>query len=258
MISKVNPVVVDKVSKNDWFETWFNSPYYHLLYKNRDHKEAERFLDRLIDFLNPTPGSRILDVACGKGRHSFYLNKKGYDVTGFDLSQESILYDKRFENDDLHFYLHDMRETFRSNYFDIVLNLFSSFGYFPKERDNIRCLIANTIALKDSGVFIFDYFNANKIRNFGDNISDKLVEGIKFHIEKYIDGHFIKKKISFYDKERNYNFEEQLLLTDKTELEKFFNIAGLDITHCFGNYKLEPFDENNSERLILFANKKKI
>ncbi len=257
MISKVKPVFVDKKDKNDWFETWFDSPYYHLLYKNRDHHEAELFLDTLINYLKPLPDARILDVACGKGRHSIYLNKKGFDVTGFDLSQDSILYNKQFENKKLNFYLHDMREVFRSNYFDIVLNLFSSFGYFEKERDNIRCLIANATTLKANGFFVFDYFNAKKIRKYGNDTSNKMIEGVKFHIEKYIDGHFVRKKISFRDNECNFNFEEQLILTDKNELEKYFITAGLEITECFGNYKLEPFDEKTSDRLILIAKKKK-
>ena len=189
MISKVRPIVLDKSEKANWFESWFNSPYYHLLYKNRDHNEAEFFLDSLITFLHPSPEASILDVACGKGRHSVYLNKKGFDVTGFDLSSESVLHNKKFENEHLSFYLHDMREVFRSNYFDIVLNLFSSFGYFEKERDNVRCLIANATALKRNGTFVFDYFNAKKIRSKGNYVSDKMVEGICFHIEKYIEGH---------------------------------------------------------------------
>ena len=257
MISKVKPLVVDRGDKNDWFETWFNSPYYHLLYKNRDLNEAILFLDRLINFLQPQKDARILDVACGKGRHSIYLNKKGFDVTGFDLSAESVNYNKQFENEKLTFYLHDMREVFRANYYDIVLNLFSSFGYFEKERDNVRCLIANATSLKPDGNFVFDYFNAKKIVNKGNCISDKLVEGINFHIEKFIEGHFIKKKISFNDSNKNFNFEEQLLLTDKTELEKYFQIAGLEVTHCFGNYMLEPFEEKISDRLILIAKKRK-
>jgi SAM-dependent methyltransferase len=255
MISKVKPVVNDTGDKADWFETWFDSPYYHILYKNRDHKEAELFLDNLINFIKPVPEARILDVACGKGRHSIYLNKKGFDVTGFDLSAESIIYDKQFENDKLNFYLHDMREVFRSNYFDIVLNLFSSFGYFEKERDNQRCFIANTTALKPNGYFVFDYFNAQKIRNIGECTMDKTIDGITFHIEKYIDKSFIRKKITFTDNGKNYKFEEQLLLAGKTELEKYFKLAGLRITNCFGNYKLDEFDENTCDRLILIGRK---
>jgi SAM-dependent methyltransferase len=255
MISKVKPVVFDAPDKSDWFETWFDSPYYHILYKNRDHHEAELFLDALIRFINPLPDARILDVACGKGRHSLYLNKKGFEVTGFDLSDESIQYDKQFENEKLDFYLHDMREIFRSNYFDIVLNLFSSFGYFEKERDNIRCLIANSTALKTNGIFVFDYFNAKKIRAIGNSVSEKTINGIKFHIDKCIEDHFIEKKISFNDQGNNFNFAEQLLLVEKHDLEKYFINAKLEITNCFGNYSLDPFDENNSDRLILIAKK---
>ena len=74
----------------DWFKDWFNSPYYHLLYKNRDDNEARSFMDVLLQKLNMKEGSCILDLACGKGRHSKYLNEKGFDVTGVDLAKESI------------------------------------------------------------------------------------------------------------------------------------------------------------------------
>ena len=256
MISKVKPVVDDSSERTDWFETWFDSPYYHILYKSRDEKEAERFLDKLITHIMPEPGARILDVACGKGRHSIYLNRKGYDVTGFDLSTESILYDKKFENETLTFYLHDMREIFRTNYFDIVLNLFSSFGYFSKERDNVRCLIANAAALKPSGIFVFDYFNANIIRKNGNSIHNKTIDEINFHIEKNIEGNYIRKKIEFSDKGKRFYFQESLLLAGLPELKKYFMMAGLEITGCYGSYALEPFDEISSERLILTARKK--
>ena len=73
-----------------WFKDWFNSPYYHQLYFNRDNKEAAAFIDKLINYLKPLPGSSMLDVACGKGRHSIQLAGKGFDVAGIDLSDDSI------------------------------------------------------------------------------------------------------------------------------------------------------------------------
>lgn len=257
MISKVKPVVIDRYEKPNWFETWFDSPYYHLLYKNRDHHEAELFLDALIDFLKPEPHARILDVACGKGRHSIYLNKKGFDVTGYDLSVESIQHNKEFENETLDFYLHDMREIFRANYFDILLNLFSSFGYFENERDNIRCLVSNAIALKPGGIFVFDYFNVNKVKTKGNYHCVKQIDDVAFEIEKSITGNRIKKKITFSDCGKIFNFEEELLLIDRKGLEKYFTMAELEITGCFGNYRLEPFQEERSDRLILIAKKRK-
>ena len=257
MISKVKPVVDDTGDRNDWFETWFDSPYYHILYKDRNEKEAEHFLDNLIGFIKPASGARILDVACGKGRHSVYLNKKGYDVTGFDLSAESIRYVSRFENERLTFYLHDMREVFRTNYFDLVLNLFSSFGYFSNRRDNIRALTANRIALKPDGSFVFDYINASIVRSRGNSSVVKRVDGIDFHIDKYMDGDFVRKRITFTDNGKNFTFEEQLVLAGRKEMEEHFLEAGLRPVHCFGNYNLEPFDESASERLILIASKQK-
>ena len=79
-----------------WFESWFDSPYYHILYKDRDMKEAEEFIDHLMDRLHLPSGSKILDMGCGKGRHSVYLNRKGYNITGIDLSKENIAYCKQF------------------------------------------------------------------------------------------------------------------------------------------------------------------
>lgn len=256
-VTKAKPVVHETDDKKEWFETWFDSPYYHILYKDRDDKEAELFLDKLITFLSPSTHARILDVACGKGRHSTYLNKKGFDVTGYDLSEESISFDKQFENNHLVFFLHDMREIFRSNYFDIVINLFSSFGYFEKERDNVRCLISHATALKPEGIFVFDYFNCSKIVSSGELESIKTVDGIDFHIQKSILGNRIQKKIAFTDDGTKFYFEEHVNLLNKSDLERYFTSAGLQILHTFGNYKLEKFEENVSERLILIAKKLK-
>jgi 2-polyprenyl-3-methyl-5-hydroxy-6-metoxy-1,4-benzoquinol methylase len=79
-----------------WFKDWFNTPYYHQLYFKRDEKEAAAFIDQLIDYLKPPPGSSMLDVACGKGRHSIQLASKGFDVTGIDLSEDSIAEANRY------------------------------------------------------------------------------------------------------------------------------------------------------------------
>ena len=101
-----------------WYKDWFNSKYYHLLYKNRDHNEAALFLDNISnEFKNKN--AKILDVACGKGRHAKYLNNLGFDVTGIDLSVNSIKYAKEYENQKLKFHQHDMRNIFDENNFDI-------------------------------------------------------------------------------------------------------------------------------------------
>ena len=76
--------------KDVWFKNWFNSPYYHKLYSHRDEAEAEIFINNLVQLLHPPAGAKMLDVACGKGRHSMHLANMHFDVTGIDLSSESI------------------------------------------------------------------------------------------------------------------------------------------------------------------------
>ena len=242
-------------STKEWFESWFDSPYYHVLYKERDEKEAKLFLDNLLDLLKPTSGAKILDVACGKGRHSVYLNQKGFDVTGFDLSPENIEFDQQFENKKLSFFIHDMRDLFRINYYDYVFNLFSSFGYFEKESDNVKTIYANAESLKPGGVLVLDYMNSARVKAcFVPHLSKK-INGIDFQIDKKIEGGNVIKRICFADKGKSYEFSEHLSLLGKADFEKYFAKFKLSITHVFGDYKLNAFDEKNSDRLILVAKK---
>src|SRR5687768_8719546 len=103
-----------------WFESWFDAPYYHIFYQHRNEREVEHFLDNLLGILKPNPASSMLDLGCGRGRHSVYLNEKGFQVTGVDLSEQSFKYCMQIENEMLSFFLHDMRKIFRRNDFDYV------------------------------------------------------------------------------------------------------------------------------------------
>ena len=124
-----------------WFSSWFDTPFYHILYKDRNDKEAHAFMDTLTHYLNFPENGTILDLACGKGRHSLYLNTLGYNVTGVDLSENSINFAKQFENETLRFKVHDMCVPFGEK-FDGVFNLFTSFGYFDDDEDNLNTIKA--------------------------------------------------------------------------------------------------------------------
>ena len=142
---------------NTWYASWFDTPYYHILYKDRDYAEAQLFIDNLNQYLNLADDAKVLDLACGRGRHSIYLNKLGHHVIGADLSQNSINYAKKYENDTLEFVVHDMREPFNEK-FDAILNLFTSFGYFPDEKDNLTTLKAIQASLTDYGLAVLDFY----------------------------------------------------------------------------------------------------
>lgn len=242
-------------TKEEWFERWFDSPYYHVLYQGRDESEARSFLDHLVDFLHPATGAKMLDVACGKGRHSIYLYKKGFDVTGFDLSPENLVCNIRYKKERLAFFQHDMREVFRINYFDYVLNLFSSFGYFKDEGDNAKTIYANATALKPGGFLVLDYMNSSRVKKMLVTEEEKTINGIAFHISKKIENRRVIKKINFNDHDHPYEFYEQLCLFGLADFEKYFSTAQLTIIHVFGDYNLNAFNEDTSERLILIAKK---
>lgn len=239
----------------NWYQSWFDSPYYHILYNERNQDEAKKFLDHLISFCRPLKNCRMLDQACGKGRHARYLNSMGFEVTGIDLSPQSIRYCKKYENENLEFYIQDMRRVFRINYFDFVLNLFTSFGYFDTDHQQQLVIDSAAQSLKKNGLFVVDFMNVVKVIRELDESTVIFKEDIQFNISKKIKDGFIIKQISFNDKDHVYAFTEKVELIYLKDFERYFKQAGLKLVHLSGNYKLEAFDEMESDRLILIAEK---
>lgn len=238
-----------------WFKDWFNSPYYHILYKNRDEKEASAFMDALTKHLALNATHKIWDLACGKGRHSMYLNSKGLDVIGTDLSRNSINEAKKSENEKLEFFIHDMRTPFRINYFTHVFNLFTSIGYFENERDNLKVFQSVFNSLKPGGIFVVDFFNVIDIQECMVPENKTTIEGIDFKLCKSIADKKVIKLIEFSDKGKDHFFEEKVSLLTKSDFEKMGTTAGFKLEKTFGDYQLNPFDEKKSDRLILIFKK---
>jgi SAM-dependent methyltransferase len=237
----------------DWFSSWFDSPYYHILYKNRDFREAQMFVEKLAQFLDFQPQHKILDLACGKGRHAINLNQKGLEVVGADLSPESITYAQQFTNSRLRFYVHDMRQSLPENDFDFVLNLFTSFGYFESADDNLQVIQSITQGLKPQGRLVIDFLNPHKVVQTMLPFESKTVEGINFLITKQLENDFIVKTIEFTDQGKKFEFQERVKAIMPDEFLTYFAQSGLTLRHLFGNYQLENFDLINSDRMILIA-----
>jgi len=238
-----------------WFENWFNSPYYHLLYSHRNEEEADFFIRNICSSLQLPKSSKVWDLACGKGRHSLALFNLGYEVTGTDLSENSIREAKQHQKKGLDFEVHDMRESFRSDYFDAVLNLFTSLGYFSEECDNARVFKNVNEALKPGGTFIVDFFNAGKIlKSFCGSYTEERGP-ITFHISKKINHNCIDKHIEFSVEGKDYFFEEKVSLLRLEDFEKFAADTSLKLSATYGNYQLKPFDAETSDRLILVYKK---
>ncbi|HVM87112.1 MAG TPA: class I SAM-dependent methyltransferase [Puia sp.] len=243
----------------DWFREWFNSPYYHKLYFERDENEAKFFMNNLLRFLNPAVDALMLDVACGRGRHSRILAKKGFDVTGFDLSPDSIRYARQYENDHLHFYKHDMRLPFRINYFDYAFNLFTSFGYFRTKRENNNAIRTISQALKRQGFLVLDYLNTHWAEENLIHKSMKEIDGIRFHLTKWFDETHFYKKILIEDEHlrKPLEFIEKIAKLGVGDFNEMFAYNGMQLRHIFGDYELNTYDTKKSPRLLMIARKLK-
>lgn len=241
--------------KKEWFEEWFDASYYHLLYNRHDEQEARRTMDNLLAVLNLDSGARILDLACGKGRHARYLAECGYDVTGLDISWNSISEARKYENERLAFFQHDMRKLFRTNYFDAVLNMFTSFGYFSKEADHLHTVQNAAKALKPGGLLFIDFLNAHSVRRNLVASEVKEVEGITFHLHRSIEGGFVFKTIAFEAEGKQYRFRESVRLFELPDFESLFAQAGLTLLRTFGDYDMSAFEPTQSKRLMLLAQK---
>jgi SAM-dependent methyltransferase len=235
---------------DNWYASWFDTPYYHILYKERDEEEAELFMNALTSFLKLKKNSTILDLACGKGRHAVYLNEIGYDVTGIDLSPASIEFAKQFENKHLRFAVHDMCLPYPKK-FDAVFNLFTSFGYFENEEDNLNTIKAIHSELKEDGVGVIDFLNIDFVARNLVPSETKLIDGISFSIDRYIKDGFIIKDIRFNDGGKEHFHSERVKAISLKDFESYFKLAGVTLKHCFGDYHLNKFNKQTSERLIL-------
>lgn len=245
----------DLNSKN-WFEDWFDSPYYHLLYQNRDFNEAELFIGNLTRFLKLKQGSEVMDLACGKGRHACVLNKLGFKVVGVDLAAKSIEAARDHENENLHFFVHDMREVLTGYRFDAIFNLFTSFGYFEEETQNEQVLNAVNQMLAPKGLLVIDFMNAQKvIRNLVAH-EQKSCTQVSFDLKRTFNGTHILKHIRFEVEGKTFEFEERVQALGLDQFQRLLTTCGFELLHSFGSYQLEAFDAGNSDRLILIAAKK--
>ena len=231
---------------------WFNSDYYHILYKNRDKKEAEFFINNLIKKLKIKKGSKILDLACGVGRHSFYLNKKGMNVIGIDNSENNINKAKKIENTYLKFKKKEMTADYGQD-FDFIFNLFTSFGYINEEH-NFNTFKSINNSLVNQGILVIDYLNVFRIKEELIEKETKKIRNIIFNIKRSFKDNFIVKKIKIKDNNEIFYFEERVMELTLNDFKKYLKKFNFKILDVYGNYNLDNYNKN-SERLIMIIKK---
>jgi 2-polyprenyl-3-methyl-5-hydroxy-6-metoxy-1,4-benzoquinol methylase len=240
----------------DWFESWFGSPYYKVLYQNRDELEAQAFVEKLIDYLQPLPGSSMLDIACGEGRYAVQLAEHGFDVTGIDLSYPSIEKAKQHETENLQFFVHDMRFPFYINYFHYAFNFFTSFGYFAHDRDHQLAAKTFGACLKKGGVLVIDYLNRDQA--LGKLVQEETIYRgeMTFHITRKLEREHFIKEIKFKDIEgRERTYIESVAAFTLANFIAMFKKAGLSLIGTYGDYQLNSYHPLDSPRMIMIYKK---
>lgn len=236
-----------------WYQSWFNTSYYHALYNNRDESEAEAFIARLMQKLPLPEGANILDLPCGKGRHSLSLYKLGYRVTGADLSPANIAYCLKTHPPAIRFVEHDMRKPIGVRLFDAVLNLFTSFGYFTQEFENERVVCSAANALKPGGYLVLDYLNIHRALLNLVAEETQLRNDLRFTIKRGLKDGKLVKSIVVEDKGEIHSYTEEIRLLSMADFERYFEAAGLVITGVYGDYLLHDFMPEESPRLIFIT-----
>lgn len=247
----------------NWFEEWFDSPLYEQLYAERDEQEAAELVALLEEVLPLKKCSKILDLGCGRGRHAVNLYKKGYQVTGIDLSEQAIATArekaKKFNDDGLRFEIRDMRNPLPET-FDAIVNLFTTFGYFASDEENAGVFDSVISMLRPGGIFVLDYLNAVKVRQKIRPTDEGSFQDIHYTIRRYIKEGAVHKDITFSGDqitEGTKTYSERVKLYEWPWFKQQLTSRELEIDQVYGDYKGHDFDPQTSPRLLIISHLKK-
>ncbi|UCC48396.1 MAG: class I SAM-dependent methyltransferase [Gemmatimonadota bacterium] len=227
----------------EWYRAWFGEEYL-ALYSHRDEEEAEAGVDLVLrSSVNP-PGA-ILDLACGAGRHMAEFERRGLRAIGLDLSG-TLLQQARSRHVGLLLVQGDMRHLpFADRSFELVVNFFTSFGYFAEPEEDARVLAEIHRILRPGGCFALDFLNAERVRSALVSEDERRVGNRRVIQKRRLDeeGTVVVKEILILgpgQEEPEARYCERVRLYAPEELEEMLREAGLELEHTFGDYSGAP------------------
>lgn len=233
----------------EWYERWFGEEYLRL-YQHRDEEDAREAVDLIASHL-PLNRGRVLDLGCGPGRHTAHLSRRGAQVVGLDLSRTLLRRARELGVPAIGFVRGDMRHLpFRFAAFRVVVNLFTSFGYFADDEEHTGVLNAVATVLGPGGAFVLDYLHSGTVRNGLVPREEQTVGSERVVVERRIspDGRFVLKDLHL----TAGVFQERVRLFTPEELEGMLSDAGFRVTRRFGAYDGRALT-GESPRAIFFA-----
>lgn len=244
--------------KSEWFKDWFNTSQYLDVYKHRNEDDAEDHIKLILENILIKPGTKILDMACGAGRHAIILARKNFDVTAVDLSENLLkvaMQNAKNEKLPIYFIHSDIRNFNSEIKFDLVLNLFTSFGYFETDDENYSVLEKAYKLLNKNGFFVLDYFNSDYLKKNLIKSSKEIIGDEEIFQQRKIEGSRVIKKIMIQKNGESKEYTESVRMYNYEELTEQLKKIGFDIYKTFGDFLGNKFDPQNSSRLILICKK---
>lgn len=247
----------------EWFTEWFNHPLYLRVYSHRDEAEARTCLETIIHktgLENITPSDiRVMDIACGAGRHALEFARLGFTTTANDLSPfllECTRSQAARENISIECTRQDMRHISVENTYDLVVQLFSSFGYFKTKKEDLQVLRNVHRALKKDGRYILDLINPVYLKKNLNPSSSRTIDDLIVSEQRRIEADRVIKQITIRSPDNSVTFEESVRLYRIEIIGDMLASTGFEIKEIFGDYEGSAFDEQTSPRLLLFARKR--
>jgi SAM-dependent methyltransferase len=237
----------------NWYENWFGNEYL-TVYAHRDEDEAQQLVQLVLTYINLDSNSKILDLCCGQGRHARLFAQEGFEVYGFDLSRK-LLQVAKYKNDKSEktfFVQADMRFLPVAHSFDLLLNLFTSFGYFQSDEENITVFKQFRQALRKGGFFVFDYFNSSYVMENLERYQSEKIGDLKVEQERYIEDSRVEKIIRLDRQGKKSTFFESVKLYKPDQILKMMEETSLEVSFIFGDYQGSPFTQD-SERIIIIG-----
>lgn len=241
-----------------WYRDWFRDSNYLTVYQHRDTQEAEHMLALIEQIIGDKKDARILDIGCGSGRHSLSLAKLGYShITGIDLSPTLLEVARQAAAEEglhIRFEQHDMRDIPNEWQFDVVINLFTSFGYFETDQENQEVIEGMSRVLVAGGWLVMDFFNSNWLRHNLISHDERIMpDGRRLEQARWIEKGRVEKRLLLRSTSEAVEFVESVRMFTLEDFRRMFAESGLRIKHLFGGYDGSEFNESTSQRLIMFA-----
>ena len=231
----------------EWFEEWFGEEYLRL-YPHRDDRDAERAVSLILRTVPFQRGWRVLDVACGAGRHARSFEAAGARCTGLDLSLTLLRLARQVTKAPL--VRADMRQLpIRPASMDLTVNLFTSFGYFDRDSEHTTALKEMIATVRPEGWFVIDFLNAGAVRRQLVPEETLEVPGATVRVFRSVspDGRYVCKSIHARD---GRQFHERVRLFEPDQMAHMLEAAGVTVQNRFGDYDANPLG-SDSPRTIL-------